>query len=48
MTGGPTSKVIAYDYNDRPTSVAFAGATTTYAYGLGAQRTSKTVDGVVT
>jgi len=48
MTGGLAGKVIAYDYNNRPTAVTFAGATTTYAYGLGAQRTSKTVGANVT
>jgi len=37
MTGGLVSKVIAYDYANRPTSVTFAGATTTYAYGLWGQ-----------
>jgi len=43
MTTGLGNKVITYDYNNRPTSVQFAGQTTAYTYGADGARQTKTV-----
>jgi len=43
MTVGLGNKVITYDYNNRPTSVQFAGQTTAYTYGADGARQTKTV-----
>jgi len=43
MTVGLGNKIITYDYNNRPTSVQFAGQTTAYTYGPDGARQTKTV-----
>jgi len=48
MTVGLAGKQIAYDYNNRPTSVQFAGIQTNYTYGADGARQTKTVGAVET
>ncbi|MBL1436301.1 MAG: RHS repeat-associated core domain-containing protein [Rhodobacteraceae bacterium] len=43
MTTSLGNKIITYDYNNRPTSVQFAGQTTAYTYGPDGARQTKTV-----
>ncbi|MBL1436299.1 MAG: hypothetical protein COB08_008885 [Rhodobacteraceae bacterium] len=44
MTVGLSNKIITYDYNNRPTSVLFAGIQTDYTYGPDGARQTKTVN----